>query len=460
MSDRIQQWTILGITMTSSFFNPLMGSAVNVALPNIAHEFSIHTLTLSWISMAYLLSAAVFLVPMGKWSDIWGRKRVFMMGNVLFLLASIMCALAPTASVLIFSRFLQGIGSSMLLSTSMAIVVSSFPANMRGRAIGLNVSAVYLGLSLAPVLGGFLTQQLGWRSLFALNAVATLLVLLGTTLAIKREWKEAAGADFDWKGALVYMPSMSLLMLGLSNLPEFWAFLFIAVGFFGLFWFVQIERSVKDPVLEMRLFFKNVVFATANFAAFINYAATFAVSFVLSLYLQYIKGFNPQEAGSLLMAQPMMMAVVAIIAGRMSDRFNPHRLTALGMAFSVLGLFLLSFLSLQTDFSYILIALLVLGFGFGLFSSPNTHLVMQSVDSTYYSVASATIATMRNSGMMFSMAVAAFVLHVFVGNERITSVNEASFVRGSNWIFAVFSALCLLGVLLILKGKRSAKILS
>ena len=202
--------------MASSFFNPLMGAAVNVALPVISRDFSMNAVGMSWVTMSFLLASAVFLVPLGKLGDMTGRKKMFLLGNIVFMFTTLLCSLSTSGDFFIIFRFLQGIGGAMMISTSMAMVISAFPPQERGRVIGLNVSAVYVGLSVAPVLGGFLTEAFGWRSLFYISTAVSLLIILAIILWIKAEWKEATEDKFDITGTILYVCSMASLMYGFS----------------------------------------------------------------------------------------------------------------------------------------------------------------------------------------------------------------------------------------------------
>ncbi len=448
----VNKTLLLAITMVANFFNPFTGAAVNIALPSISAELHLDAVAMSWVTMAYLLASAVMLVPLGKVADRWGRKKVFLIGNIVFLGASFLCAAATSGEFLIAMRILQGLGTSMMVTTSMAILMSAFPPKERGKVIGLNVASVYLGLSAAPVLGGILTQSMGWRSLFLINGSVSVFVALAIFFAIRTEWKESENGRFDWSGSLLYVISLILLMYGFSKMPETFAMIMVAVGLIGLYFFIRMEIKVAFPVLDVSMFRDNIVYALSNLSAFINYAATFAVSFVLSLYLQYAKHLSPREAGMLLMAQPVLMALVSIFSGRLSDRFNPKWLASIGMGISVVGLSMLAFLSIGSSNAYILSALGILGFGFGLFSSPNTNVVMSSVENKHYGVASATLATMRNLGMMFSMAIASLAVHVFIGNRPLGDSTVPDFMHSSQVIFLLFSALCLLGVFTSLKN--------
>lgn len=433
---------LLIVSMAAHFFNPFMGAAVNVALKKIGTEFAMSAVGLSWVTMAYLLASSIFLVPFGRLGDTWGRTRMFLYGNLFFALASFICGFATSTSMFIVMRFIQGVAAAMMISTTMALVISAFPPQHRGKVIGLNVSAVYVGSSIAPMIGGFLTDTLHWRSIFFINAFASLIIALVVLWKIRQEWAEPVKATFDFKGSLYYMISMTMLMIGFPRLPEWHAIALTVMGLAGLLVFARVELKLESPVLNVRLFTQNRAFAMSNVSALINYAATFALSFMLSLYLQYVRGMEASEAGMVLVAQPVMMAIVASFSGRLSDKKNPRLLAAMGMALSGVGLLILSFIDAETSIAYIITGLIILGIGFGLFSSPNTNVVMSSVDKSMYGTASATLATMRNTGMMFSMAIAAMAIHIFLGNAEINISNIPQFISSVKIVFVIFTILC------------------
>jgi MFS family permease len=437
---------ILALMMVSSFIAPFLGSSVNIALPSMSRELGMNAVTMSWVAMAFLLSSAVFLVPLGKLADIIGRVRVYILGNLIVVAASLACALSRDATLLILFRVLQGIGSAMMFGTNMAIITSVFPPNQRGKAIGINVTAVYLGLSAAPVLGGILTQTFGWQSIFYVTIPFGLFVAIAARLVIRTDWKEAAGESFDYKGSAVYLLAMSGFMYGFSRLPDPLAIGLVIAGVAGLLVFWRIEVKTVFPVFNMQLFFGNRLFALSNLAALINYATTFAVTFVLSLYLQFIKGLSPRDAGFILIAQPVMMAMVASFSGKLSDKYSPGILASIGMAIIAAGLALLIPLSVETTTVYLISSLVLLGIGFGLFSSPNTNAVMSSVEKRYLGTASATVATMRMTGQMVSMGIATLVLHIFIGKEQISVMNQESFLHSVSVTFAIFIVLSLVGI--------------
>jgi len=448
---------LLFIIVLTSFINPFMGAAVNIALPDMAGEFSMSTLMMGWVSMSFLLSSVAVLLPVGKLADITGRKKIFIYGNILVTLASALCALSTNTFMLISSRLLQGIGGAMMFGTGTAMITSAFPPQQRGRAIGINVSAVYLGLTLAPLLGGFLTELFGWRSIFWINVPFGLFVLPATLYAVKAEWKDAHGESFDARGSVIYILSISILMYGFSKLPDPLAVVLAITGLAGMIFFIRHEFRVPVPILDMRLFTANKVFAYSNLAALINYATTFAVTFLLSLYLQYIKGLKPSDAGMILVTQPVLMTIVASFSGRLSDRVDPRLLSSIGMGIIVAGLGLLTFISESTSNTFLIACLFILGAGFGLFSSPNTNAVMGSVEKRQLGVASATISTMRVAGQMISMAIATLVLNAFMGKQKISAGNHLSFIHSARVIFIVFAVLCVFGVFASLaRGKKIA----
>jgi len=433
------------VATLASFVTPFMGSSINVALPAIGRDFAIDALALSWIATAYLLTAAVFLVPVGKLADIRGRKATFRNGILVYTSASLACALVPSAGYLIAARAVQGVGAAMMFGTNVAILTSVIPPGRRGTALGINVASVYLGLSLGPFLGGLLTDHFGWRSVFLLNVPLGLLVATVTVWKLKGEWAGDRNQRFDLAGSVLYGLALASLMYGFSRLPAATGAALTAGGAVGLAAFVAWERRVANPVLDVRLFTANRVFAFSNLAALINYSATFAVGFLLSLSLQYVRGMSAQAAGTLLVIQPAFQAAVSPFAGRLSDRVESRIVASGGMALIVVGLALLAALSPRAPTAYLAACLMLLGVGFGLFSSPNTNAVMGSVEPRFYAVASATLGTMRLSGQMVSMGLAMLIFALRLGDVRVTPDHHDAFVGAVRLAFGLFAGLCVVG---------------
>jgi EmrB/QacA subfamily drug resistance transporter len=437
---------VLVAATLAAFLTPFMGSSINIALPKIGREFEMDAVLLGWVATAYLIAAAMFLVPFGRIADIYGRKKIFTLGILLFSIASLLSGLSTSAYMLIAFRVLQGIGGAMIFGTGVAILTSVFPVGERGRVLGINVAAVYIGLSIGPFAGGFLTEHFGWRSVFYAN-VPLCLVVLGLILwKLKGDWAMAKGERFDFTGSVIYGIMLVAIMYGFSRLPDMLGGWLILIGFVALVAFVWWEMRAKSPVLNVNLFRHNIVFAFSNLAALINYSATFAVSFLLSLYLQYIKGFSPDRAGLVLISAPLVQAVFSPLAGRLSDRIEPRVLASLGMAISAAGVIMLIFLGHGTSLAFIVVSLVILGFGFALFSSPNTNAVMSSVENRYYGVASATLATMRQVGMTLSMGIAMLLFAVYIGRVQITPEYYDAFLKSVRVAFIVFGCLCLGGI--------------
>ena len=446
MSNDTSKGTALLVATMASFLVPFMGSSVNIALPSIGKEFAMDAVLLSWVATSFLLATAMFLLPFGRIADIVGRKRIFAYGMLIYTIAALLSALSTSAIMLISFGVLRGIGSAMIFSTSVAILTSVFPAEERGKVLGINVAAVYLGLSLGPFLGGFLTQYLGWRSIFWINVPMGLAVVTLVYWKLKGDWIEAKGEKFDLTGSLIYSLSLVAIMYGFSLLPGIWGAGLILIGVLGIMAFVKWETKVKSPLLNINFFIKNRVFAFSNLAALVNYSATFGVIFILSLYLQYIKGLSPQSAGLILVAQPTVQAILSPFAGRLSDRIEPRVVASIGMAFTCVGLVLLSFLGENTTLPFIIGSLLLLGLGFALFSSPNTNAIMSSVERKFYGVASGTLGTMRLIGQMFSMGIVMLLFAVYLGRVQITPEYYSLFVRSGNIAFIIFAVLCFGGI--------------
>ncbi len=446
MNDRAAKLTALTIASLSSFITPFMISSINIALPVIGKEFKTDAVVLSWVATSYLLAAAVSLVPFGKLADIYGRKRVYMIGMVLFTLTSLLSAVATSAPMLIVFRIFQGAGSAMVFATGIAILSSVYPVEERGKVLGIAVAAVYTGLSCGPFFGGFLTHHLSWRSLFLLIIPFGVVIILLISFKLKGEWKGAEGQKFDLTGSIIYGTAIFAFMYGISILPDMLSIVLILTGVVGLFAFVRWELVVASPVFEVNLFVTNRTYAFSCLAALINYSATFAVGFLLSLYLQYIKGLSPQSAGLVLVSTPVVMAIFSPLAGRLSDRIEPRVISSLGMGLTALGLVLLIVLNAHTTLAYLIASLMILGFGFALFSSPNMNAIMSSVDKRFYGIASASVGTMRLLGQMLSMGIVTLILALYIGRVQITPQSFAMLIKSVQVAFIVFSVLCVGGI--------------
>jgi len=457
MEDRAARRAALVAVTISSFATPFMISGVNIGLPLIGAEFGAGAILLSWLSTSYTLALAVFSLPFGKLADIRGRKRVFVAGTCLFTVASLLCALANSPTMLIVTRVIQGIGAAMVSATSAAIQTSIYPASERGRVLGVNVAAVYLGLSVGPFLGGVMVEALGWRSVFWANVPLELIALALTATRMRGEWVGSPDESFYLAGSMIYGLAVVALMLGFSRLPTIAGVWLILAGVVAGVWFLAREVRTAHPVLDVGLFRGNRVFALSSLAALASYAATSSVTFLLSLYLQYIKALSPREAGLVLVAQPLVQTVFSPLAGRLSDRVEPRVVASIGMAVTSIGLGMLAFLAEGSSLTFVVASLLVLGFGFGLFSSPNTSAIMGAVERRHYGVASSLVATMRVLGQMLSMGIAMILFAIHIGPGQITPEHYGSFLISARTAFSIGAVLCAAGILAsVARGDRQA----
>ena len=436
----------LGMVLLNAFTTPLMLSAANVALPAIARDLQLNAVILSWIPMAYLMASAMFVLVFGRIADMVGRKRIFIAGTVCVIFTSLLAFFATSGFWLIGARFLQGISAAMLYATQIAIISSVFPPAKRGQMIGLTIAMIYLGLSFGPVAGGFLIDIAGWRYSFIFHIPLALVVLLIAVLFVKTEWLAEDPGKFDLKGAAVYSITIVSLCTGISLLPVAWSWFLIFTGICGMILFVHLARNTEHPIFDVRLFYRNRVFAMSSLASFILYTATFANVVLIGLYLQYIRGMSASAAGLIMMIQPVTMAAVSPIAGKISDHLEPRLIATFGMLVTFTGLVLLLFLDGTSSQSYLVAALVTTGIGFSLFSSPNTNAIMGSVEKRYYGSASGSIATMRTLGQMSSMVLVTLVFALVIGQVEIQPDNYTDLQKAIRICFSLAALLCLPGM--------------
>ena len=423
-----------------------MGSAINVALPVMGKEFNAGSVLLSWFATAYLLTTAILLIPSGKLSDIYGRALFMKIGMIIFTIGTFLCGLSKSGEQLIVFRLLQGIGSAFMFVTVTAILVSIFPFSERGKVLGINIGSVYVGLSSGPFIGGLIVHNFGWRYIFFGTFGLGIIIIIFLFIYLKAEWKESETDKFDIKGSLIYVLSLTLVMLGFTFLPKYYGFLLLGSGIIILILFYFFERKLQYPVINVNIFKTSRTFTFSNLSALINYSATSAVAFLMSIYLQNVKGYSAQDAGIILVSQPIIMAVFSPLAGRLSDRIEPRKLASAGMILTTIGTIILAMLNENTELYLIIINLVILGFGFALFSSPNTHAIMSSVEKNYYGTASSVLASMRLVGQLLSMGVVIVIFSVLIGGREITINNQSQFITSMHIAFTIFSILSFFGI--------------
>jgi EmrB/QacA subfamily drug resistance transporter len=438
---------VLVISTLSAFILPLLLSGVNVALPTMARELNMEALVMSWVTTSYFLATVVIQVPCGRLADIVGRKKLYIIGLVVSTLASFFGGFANSVPVLIIARVLQGLGSGVTFNNSVAILTSVFQREERARALGISQAGTYFGLSLGPFIGGILTERLGWHSIFLLSGGLGIILFILAYVGLKGEWNEAKGERYDTVGALAYGISIALFMYGFSTLPDTISLIIFAVGLAGLGFFTWWELRQPKPIFDLALFRRNKVFIFSNFAALITYISTYAVTYLLSLYLQYIKGYTAESAGLVLITSSVFMTVFTLSTGFISKRTPPRILATLGMAVNCVALAMLIFLNTATPVWYAIVALGIYGIGIGLFVSPNTNVVMSAVTNRELGVASGILGTMRTAGMVLSMGITMILFSLYIGSAEIAPANYPQFLDSVRTGFIIFAALNFAGVI-------------
>jgi EmrB/QacA subfamily drug resistance transporter len=450
----LKLWPVLLTTMFASFMNPFMLSGVNISLPDIQQHFGCSATLLGWIINSFLLVNAILLLPVSKMSDTFGRVRFFKIGLYFFTIFTFASALSPTIPILIVLRIFQGAGAALMQVTSLAIVSSAYPPDKRGVALGMNIGAVYTGLSIGPFIGGLLTQWGGWQMVFLASAPFGIIAILLAHLNLKESQPVKSDSPFDLKGSVIFSLAVLSFIYGGGKILTPYGITFFVIGILLFLYFYIIENKHQSPILNVKLFKTNKLFSYSNMAALINYAATSGIGFLLSLYLQFGKGLSPRDAGLVLIAQPIMMAISAPLTGRLSDKTRPGILASIGMFLTLAGLIALSFIQKDTSIGMITAVLVILGLGFGFFSSPNTNAIMGSVDRKDYGIASGTSATMRVFGQTLSMMLVTIFVSMMLGKAQLSAETVELFLKSMKICFVIFACFCIPGIWFSLQRNR------
>jgi len=406
-----RRWALLALTCVGAFMAPLDGSIVAVALPSMGPELHLSFAASMWVQAAYLLAMAILLIPLGRLADQGDRLRYYMAGIAIFTVGSLTAALSGSAASLVLSRVVQGAGGALLSATSAAIVTAVFPGEERGRALGINVMAVYLGLSVGPPLGGLLVDHLGWPWIFLVNLpVGAAAFVWGWTLLRPREQARAQAPKADLMGAALLGAFLVCLIVPLTfsadwgwRAPAVWILLGLAP--LALAAFLRVESRAPAPLVDLDLLRRNRLFAAANLAALLNYCALYAISVLTAVHLQLVLGHPARVAGWVMLGQPLMQAGLSPLSGRLSDRMGSRTLATAGMVIVAAGMVLLGLMGRDASILRVVAALALVGLGMAAFSAPNTSAIMGSVERRQLSVASAFLGTMRVTGQALSVGV-------------------------------------------------------
>ncbi len=433
---------ILIVGVLVSFLTPFVRSSINLALPALASEFHLSAVFLTWISTIYLLVNAILYIPFGKIGDIYGRKRVFQYGLIIFTISSFLSAFSISGEMFLAIRVFQAVGNAMIFANLNAMISSAFDVNERGRAFGITSMGVFVGLIFGPILGGVITELIGWRALFYLDTIIGIIAAYAIT-QFKHDWIDAQGDRLDILGSFILGISIISLFFAFSDFTQNYSLFLVIAGIIGLSVFYLVEKKVAFPLINLDLF-SSRVFTFGNITAFINYGAFVSVSFILSLYLQYLKGYSPTIAGLIVSIQSISMVIVSPYAGRLSDKINPGNVSTAGMVLITISIALMTLLNFNNA-SYVGgISLIIFGAGIGLFFSSNTKMVLSSVNKKYFGVASATLSDVRSMGQIFGLSIVMLVISLIMGNVQIMPSNYPQLIeslRISLVAIAIFSAI-------------------
>ncbi len=444
-----RHWLILLAVGIGSFMGALDGSVVNIILPAVSQSFGSDVATIEWVVTIYLLVLSGLLLSFGRLGDLRGNKRIYVTGFGLFVASSMLCGLSSSALMLIVFRGVQAVGAAMLAAISPAILTRNFPPAQRGRTLGLQSMMTYLGLTIGPSLGGWLSSQFSWHAVFYINVPIGLVALLLGMRFIPADIPSEHAQRFDVPGAGTFMAGLTLLLLGLNQggtwgwtSPLVWGLLGIALALLVVF--VVIESRVDNPMLDLSLF-RIRQFSAATLSAVCNYICINVVTFLLPFYLINGRHLDAAQAGLLLTAQPILMAIVAPISGALSDRIGPRLLGTLGMAILGIGVFTLSRLGPEAPLAMVAAGMAVIGFGTGIFISPNSSALMGSAPRARQGIAAGIMATARNVGLVVGVGLAGAVLAATTASSQSEAV-EMGIFTAMNIALVIATVVAALGV--------------
>ncbi|WP_448871724.1 MFS transporter [Desulfobulbus propionicus] len=441
----------------AQFMAPFMLTSIGVALPSLGRDLGASAMQIGLVEQTYVLSLAMFMLTFGRLGDIVGQRIIFLIGLVIFTALTFVLGYATSIWMVITLRFFQGLGAAIMLSGSMALVAAAFPPQQRARKIGLVSACTYVGLSVGPVVGGLVTLHFGWRQVFLMPVPIGVAAILVCLFGMREMARNASGERMDWAGSLVYALGIGCIMTGATHVQQVGLGVpLLLAGMVGLVLFLVMESRCSSPLLEVTLLSSNRFFTLSSLAALGNYAATFGIVFFMSLFLQYAKGLSARQAGFILLLQPLMQVVTSPLAGRLADRIEIAKLATAGMLISGVGLLLAALtLEIHTPLWLVAMELMLIGAGFGLFITPNTTAIMDSVERRQYGVASGMIGAMRTLGMATSLTTITLVFSLFMGDQAVTDANLPRFLLSMKTALVVFSFFSCLGVILSLsRGRR------
>ena len=448
----LARFSALIIVCIGSFLVPLSLSASLVAIPVIAKDFAANAVYVSWIPAAFILSNLMVLLPSGRASDIYGRKLIYQIGSVIFLLGSIVAGFSPNIEWLLFARVIQGFGAGMFFGTGMAIIGNVYQDGGRGAALGWVVACVYFGLSVGPLLGGWLTDTFGWQSVFFSMVPFIVASIFLTMMKLKGEWFIEDPQPLDWKGVFLLCLWLLSLFIGVTNLPEFYALILLLISGVLAFLFMRHSRQVQFPIVNLKLVWQNNKLSRSLSASILMYGASYGLQFLMGLYLQFNRGYSPTDAGKFLMIQALFMAVIAPGAGRLSDRYPANLIAGFGCIACVISFSLMLLLDNDSHMAIVIISLALLGAGFGMFSTPNSNAALQSITAEKLGIVSALVSMSRLLGQLLSTAFITLMMSLYIGTAEIVPSNYDALLQVFKWTIGLSLIYALLATYTSMKG--------
>ena len=442
------------ISFITSFFAVFLSNGIIIGVPAIAQEFAMNNVIQNWVPTIFFLVVAVFTVPAGQISGKFGVKKSLLAGVIVYLIASIGACLSISTETFLIFRILQGAGVAFLNVSAMAMVVQAVKPQNRGKALGFTVTGVYLATSLSPVICGFLVHNLGWRSMFYFVIPFLVLCIILMIFKIPQEWKTYEKDKIDKVGSMIYGIGILAFIYGFTTLTTQTGLIITVLGIVLLIIFGAYELRQKSPVFNMNLF-RNAKFTSSNIAALCSYIAVMVVTTILNYHFQYVRGWDAQMSGMILIITPILMAIMAPNAGKLSDKVHPQKLAALGMGIATVALLILTFLNGNTPLYLVVIAMILQGIGMGLFSSPNMNAIMSSVPPKDAPTASASQATMRTIGQTMSLGLLTLVFAWVMGNLELAPQYASMIVQSSQIICGICTVACVLAIFASLVGIKS-----
>lgn len=436
-----KHYSLLAAAGASLFCSPLMAAGVNAILPEIGASLNASAMQASLVGAVYSLGLAVLQLGCGSLGDIRGHRRVFLAGILLFAVTSFLIGFIKSLPLFLFARLIQGAGGAMISAAGMALVASAASPQNRPAYLGVTAMAVYAGIACGPPLAGLIAGSAGWRWLFWLSSLLSLIIFFLMKMTVSHEWRPSPDRKYDWQGCLLYGAAMAGFTIGASSFKYSSLAALAALAAFLLFLplFYIREKSCPFPILNMSLLARNKVFALSCLAAFINYASFFGLIFYFSFYLQAGKGMSAREAGFILAIQAAAQALAAPLAARLCKKGREGLLSAAGAGVCGLGLLAASFIQPQTPLIALISAQILLGAGVSVFSLANTAIILESAGKTHTGQASALTGAVRTAGQLGSMTLITLSTSLFLGKEAISSQTMDSFMDSMHSSLLLFS---------------------